>query len=534
MFAARARADARRRRPTRHLADHQHRRRRRAFDADPHGHADAHATVPNLVRDSFARRHERRRALRRHRVDGRHRHRAQRPRATTPTATRNLPLRLRAAPHLPDHRHEDALKDAALSPIDPIEHRRAASSTSAPSSATTGATSSSPRTPTATPTRRSRRRTSTADANAAALKADGNTEIFIYAIPAVAAADLSAGAEVPPADLAAGRCTRVTFTPASRRAARRRRPTSRPSSPTTTAPPRSTTTAPSIAFVSSAQIGQRRRRVERRRQHGNLHLRTAPAPPSSQVTTRPTCPDATNPLGTLVFNDNPSLSARGAARSPSSRTPTSARPRRRPTRATAKSTSPASTARRASRRRLRQHHDGRRPRRAPASRASASTSSARAAASAATATSSSSRSTAVFNPDGTLNGALATTSASTSSNVARRHLHARRQRAPPTAQVVDVLRFPTFTGDSTRVVCTSTLNLRATNGDGARRRLGRRAEPGARRADLRVAATHAGHAATSRRQLSRLTNYQRLTRRPSGSSACSRSRPTLCADSASR
>jgi uncharacterized protein (TIGR03437 family) len=52
-------------------------------------------------------------------------------------------------------------------------------------------------------------------ANAAALKADGNTEIFVYRIPDVTAVDFTQGTEVPVTDLAAGTMTRVTFTPAS-------------------------------------------------------------------------------------------------------------------------------------------------------------------------------------------------------------------------------------------------------------------------------------------------------------------------------
>src|SRR5919112_1290010 len=52
-------------------------------------------------------------------------------------------------------------------------------------------------------------------ANAAALKLDGNTEIFLYRIPDVAAADLSTGAEVTPVDLTSGAMSRVTTTPAS-------------------------------------------------------------------------------------------------------------------------------------------------------------------------------------------------------------------------------------------------------------------------------------------------------------------------------
>ena len=49
----------------------------------------------------------------------------------------------------------------------------------------------------------------------AALKADGNTEIFIYRIPDVAEIDLSQGTEIPSIDLTTNTPQRVTFTPAS-------------------------------------------------------------------------------------------------------------------------------------------------------------------------------------------------------------------------------------------------------------------------------------------------------------------------------
>jgi uncharacterized protein (TIGR03437 family) len=52
--------------------------------------------------------------------------------------------------------------------------------------------------------------------NLTALKADGNTEIFIYALPAFTEiSDLSSGAEVPDVNLAEGTMTRVTTTPAT-------------------------------------------------------------------------------------------------------------------------------------------------------------------------------------------------------------------------------------------------------------------------------------------------------------------------------
>ncbi|HEX8501405.1 MAG TPA: hypothetical protein VF659_12555 [Pyrinomonadaceae bacterium] len=52
-------------------------------------------------------------------------------------------------------------------------------------------------------------------ANAAALRADGNTEIFIYRIPDVPEVNLSQGTEIAVIDLAANTPQRVTFTPAT-------------------------------------------------------------------------------------------------------------------------------------------------------------------------------------------------------------------------------------------------------------------------------------------------------------------------------
>ncbi len=49
-----------------------------------------------------------------------------------------------------------------------------------------------------------------------ALTSDGNTEIWLYQVPAVAPVNLSAGAEIPLTDLSAGTFTRVTNTPPSR------------------------------------------------------------------------------------------------------------------------------------------------------------------------------------------------------------------------------------------------------------------------------------------------------------------------------
>src|SRR5205085_10364111 len=95
--------------------------------------------------------------------------------------------------------------------------------------------------------------------NVAALKADGNTEIFIYAVPGVTpVSDLSAGTEVPEVNLAAGTMTRVTTTPATAMP--------RPASGTATAPvtaffsrdndnPIVNDDGSLVAFVSKARSG---------------------------------------------------------------------------------------------------------------------------------------------------------------------------------------------------------------------------------------------------------------------------------------
>src|SRR5947209_10779907 len=53
------------------------------------------------------------------------------------------------------------------------------------------------------------------NANAAALHADGNTEVFLYQIPQAPDVDLTSGTEVAPVDLSTGTFTQVTSTPAS-------------------------------------------------------------------------------------------------------------------------------------------------------------------------------------------------------------------------------------------------------------------------------------------------------------------------------
>jgi uncharacterized protein (TIGR03437 family) len=146
-------------------------------------------------------------------------------------------------------------------------------------------------------------------ANTTALKADGNTEVFIYEIPAIADADLSSGAEVAAVDLSAGTLTRVTFTPAS----------AIPRAGAVNVSPffaldnnavAINDDATFIAFVSSAKSGM----TGVANADGNKEIvifnRTASVFVQA-TTTADKPPSATSPLGTLIFNDNPSLSGSG-------------------------------------------------------------------------------------------------------------------------------------------------------------------------------------------------------------------------------
>ena len=143
-------------------------------------------------------------------------------------------------------------------------------------------------------------------ANAAALKADGNTEIFIYRIPDVADADLSQGTEIAPVDLAAGTMTRVTFTPATA--------TPRPGAANISAFFALDNYAPSVsddgglvAFVSKARSGI----PGASNSDGNkeVFVYNRAAGTFVQVTTTADVPVTGNPLPRLVFNENPSISA---------------------------------------------------------------------------------------------------------------------------------------------------------------------------------------------------------------------------------
>ncbi|HVF56282.1 MAG TPA: hypothetical protein VM934_09035 [Pyrinomonadaceae bacterium] len=152
-------------------------------------------------------------------------------------------------------------------------------------------------------------------ANAAALKADGNTEIFVYEIPAVADIDLSSGAEVEDVNLAVGGATRrLTSTPASA--------VPRPGTATVTPFFADDNRAPTlnddgsiIAFVSTRNIANN---AGVSNADGNPEIflcnRAIPASPFFVQATNTTDvpPPSGSIFGTLIVNDNPSLSGNGS------------------------------------------------------------------------------------------------------------------------------------------------------------------------------------------------------------------------------
>lgn len=146
------------------------------------------------------------------------------------------------------------------------------------------------------------------DANKAALKADGNQEIFLFNIGTLPAVDLSSGADVPFFDLRRNSFTRVTDTAASR------------------VPVAGTaTSAPIVADDNrAAQLNDRGSRIvfvstRNRFAPSGLDLKNADFNPEIFVWNR-TSPAAslspatgvvaqvTNTTGTFISNDNPSIS----------------------------------------------------------------------------------------------------------------------------------------------------------------------------------------------------------------------------------
>ncbi|HEX3557961.1 MAG TPA: hypothetical protein VHU19_02080 [Pyrinomonadaceae bacterium] len=147
------------------------------------------------------------------------------------------------------------------------------------------------------------------NANAAALHTDGNTEIFIYQIPQAPEVDLTSGTEVAPVDLSTGTMTRITFTPASA--------LPRPGATNVTPffaldndAPAVNDDASFIAFVSQSKAGIPGESNADGNQEIFIFNRLTGT--FVQVTnTLDTPPTSSNPLGTLVFNNNPSLSGSG-------------------------------------------------------------------------------------------------------------------------------------------------------------------------------------------------------------------------------
>lgn len=311
-------------------------------------------------------------------------------------------------------------------------------------------------------------------ANAAALKADGNTEIFIYRIPDVADADLSQGTEIPAIDLAANTPQRVTFTTA----------TNTPKPAGTNFPsffaldnyaPQVNDDGALFAFVSKARTGAGIAGiVGASNPDGNkeifLYRNTGTgAGTFLQLTNTADVPVAGSLLPRLVFNESPSISScagaapcRVAFISNADNVATAGTPETDANKFNGEifvaDYDAAAGTRTAVRQITRTPPDptlgregvsvnlltqGRRISR-DGSRVVF-------------------ESTAVFNADGTLNGAIAeTTAVYVASNIssATPTFEQALVRAPDDQLDVE-LHFPTFTGDSSRVVYVSNLNLKS-------------------------------------------------------------------------
>ncbi|MDT5295670.1 MAG: hypothetical protein QOJ76_2550 [Acidobacteriota bacterium] len=289
-------------------------------------------------------------------------------------------------------------------------------------------------------------------ANAAALHADGNTEVFLYRIPDVPDVDLSQGTEIAPVDLAAGTMTRITFTPASS--------VPRPATAGTASFFALDNFAPTlnddgsfIAFGTQTRSGLPG--VANTDGNKEIVIFNRTTGTFVQVTNTADVPVPGSLLPRLVFNDNPSLSGSGnvitfISNADTNTTETSTNQGNgeiyvanfsgtgvsnlRPVTKTPPETRAGfegisvnllSPGRRISR-------DGNLV---------------------------AFESTAVFNTDGTLNGALSTTTAVYMYNIAANTFSEVSVR-PPSDQSDVGLRWPTFTGDSTRIVWVTNLNVK--------------------------------------------------------------------------
>jgi len=289
-------------------------------------------------------------------------------------------------------------------------------------------------------------------ANAAALKADGNTELFVYRIPDVPDADLSSGTEVTPVDLAAGTLTRVTFTPASS-VPRPGTASIQPFFALDNNAPAINDDASFIAFVSQSKLGIPGESNADGNQEIFIFNRLSGA--FVQATNTADVASPGNPVPRLVFNVSPSLSGSGSvlaflSNADVNSTETAANQGNgeiylanfsgtgvsnlRPVTKT-----PAQTAIGLEGTAVNILSPGRRLSRDGNLLAF--------------------ESAAVFNSDGSLNGALATTTGIYIYNVGSNTFTQVSVR-PPSDQSDVGLRFPTFTGDSSRVLWVSNLNLK--------------------------------------------------------------------------
>ncbi len=282
--------------------------------------------------------------------------------------------------------------------------------------------------------------------NLASLKADGNTEIFLYAIPAVADVDLSSGVEVPDVNLGGGTITRLTNTPASRL----------PTAGVAGTPPFVADDNRSpfinddgsiIAFVSTRNIPN----------SGGLTNNEAIPNPEIFIFHRPSGAfiQATNTAAN-VLNDNPNLSGDGSVLAFAS---------------TGDINSTEVAANRGNQELYVANFNG-----SVVSNLRPVTSTPKSAIGDPVIALNPGRrlsrngnllafeTLADLQSNGAVNGALKDTFGSYVYNIGANTFFQVASR-PPTGQLSDVLRFPTFTGDSANVVFASTLNLRATTGE---------------------------------------------------------------------
>ena len=304
-------------------------------------------------------------------------------------------------------------------------------------------------------------------ANAAALKLDANTEIWVYALPEYpAVADLSQGTEVATVDLAAGTFTRLTVTPANA-----------PATPASNArsaffsrdndAPAVNDNGTLVAFHSMAKSGiPSSANADGNKEVFVVSIDRAVSPETRsyvQVTNTQDEPQPNTPLfPRQIFNINPSLSACNgvlACRlvySSNVGTAAEAEANRGNAEIFVADINPASGAASAVRQVTKTP---------PETRAGIELGSVNLLSPGRRISRDGTRvvfeSTAVFNADGTLNGGLANSPGIYIANVSSAaastfELVASR---PPADQLDLDVRWPTFTGDSTRVVWASNLNL---------------------------------------------------------------------------